>query len=86
MNSAAKAQCVSKAPASEQQGTSKAAGRDPKRRSTEEATSEAKKKRRSRDKEAELKEVGGVCPVCTLVTLPSNHQKPTLVMTSVAVP
>ena len=55
----AKTQSASKAQASEQ-GTSKADTRDPKRRSTEEATSEAKKKRRSRDKEVELKEVG-VC-------------------------
>ena len=55
----AKTQSASKAQASEQ-GTSKADTRDPKRRSTEEATSEAKKKRRSRDKELELKEVG-VC-------------------------
>ena len=56
---ASKTQSASKAQASEQ-GTSKADTRDPKRRSTEEATSEAKKKRRSRDKELELKEVGAV--------------------------
>ena len=47
-----------------EQSTSKAVDRDIKRRSTEESASEAKKKRRSRDKGEELKEVGGVPLVC----------------------
>ena len=40
-----------------EQSAVKTVDRDVKRRRTEETTSEAKKKRRSRDKEAELKEV-----------------------------